>query len=99
VRAEGQRDAFEVDQDVGMVVGGFGVEREPRDERDRVGKATERVLLADGVPIEGPPVERFQPFLNFRIGQSLRHTRSIPRKRGQSPFFQKRKRGQESPAN
>src|SRR5262249_5331968 len=81
VRAERQRHALVVDQDVGMVVRGLRVEREPRDERDRVGKAAQRVLLADGGALQRPPVEPPEFRLNLRLAQLLRHPVSIRRKR------------------
>src|SRR5215831_5646480 len=81
------------------MVGRLGVEGEPRHERDRVGKAAERELLADGVAFERPAIERLQPLVDLRVGQPFGHTVSIQKKvtvpflrkqRGQSPFFAKK---------
>src|SRR5262249_52405075 len=84
VRAERQRHALVVDQDVGVMVGCLGVERQSYDEGDRVREAAERVLLADCLAVERPPVELRELLLNLRVAESLRHRESI-QKKGLSP--------------
>jgi hypothetical protein len=50
VRAVGQRDALVADEDIGVMIGPLGVEREPRHEGDRVRKRGELELPADCIP-------------------------------------------------
>src|SRR5262249_57722832 len=66
VRGPGERDTSIVDRDVGMMIRTLGIGYEPVDKGDRLGKSLEGVLLANGVAVARPALQRLQLRVNFR---------------------------------
>ena len=66
VRGVCERYPLVVDQDVWVMIDGFGLRRKAIDERDRLRKVREGVLFVDRVAVEDPAVEALDTLLDFR---------------------------------
>ena len=75
-----ERDALVIDENVGMVVGGFSLRRQPVDEGHGLRKAGKRELLPDGVAFERPARQFLEMLLSLGPGE-LHETTFLPEPR------------------